>query len=189
MTIKFEISLAGDRSFFLIGALLPQLNHMAQEIERKFLVIGDRWRQLATGTEYRQGYLQRKNERTVRIRVAGDRGFLTIKGATEGVTRLEYEYPIPKTDALEMLSKLCDHPLIEKNRYRITHEGFTWEVDEFLGENQGLVIAEIELRSPTETFPKPDWIGAEVSGLPRYYNASLVGYPYSQWTPAERQSV
>lgn len=162
---------------------------MAQEIERKFLVVGDRWRELVAGTEYRQGYLQRETQRTVRIRVAGDRGFLTIKGATEGVTRLEYEYPIPKADALEMLTNLCDRPPIEKNRYHITHAGFVWDVDEFLGANEGLVIAEIELRSPNETFSKPDWVGPEVSGLARYYNASLVSYPYSQWSPAERQSV
>ena len=162
---------------------------MAKEIERKFLVFGDRWRQLAEGMEYRQGYLQRQNKRTVRVRIAGDRGFLTIKGETRGVTRLEYEYPIPKDDALEMLANLCDHPQIQKKRYHIVHEGFKWDVDEFFGDNAGLIVAEIELRSPTEAFPKPDWIGVEVSGLSRYYNASLVSYPYSQWTTAERQSV
>ncbi|MGB2924631.1 MAG: CYTH domain-containing protein [Limnothrix sp.] len=160
---------------------------MAQEIERKFLVQGDRWRTLATGVHYRQGYLQRGTGRTVRVRIAGEQGFLTIKGQTTGLTRLEFEYPIPLADAVEMLEKLGDRPQIEKKRYRILFEKMVWEVDEFFGENQGLILAEIELENEAQTFPKPDWIAQEVTQASRYYNASLVSYPYSQWSAAEQQ--
>lgn len=159
---------------------------MNQEIERKFLVIGDRWRDLATGIHYRQGYLQRTKEKTVRVRIAGEKAFLTIKGQTIGIARLEFEYPIPVADAVEMLEQLGDRPQIEKMRYRIPMENFVWEVDEFFGENQGLIIAEIELQSEDQAFPKPDWIGAEVTHESRYYNANLVSYPYSQWTNQEQ---
>jgi adenylate cyclase len=119
---------------------------MAKEIERKFLVTGDAWR---TGecSDYRQGYLSIDKQRTVRIRVAGDTAFLTVKGITEGATRAEYEYSIPVTDAQAMLETLCLRPLIEKRRYRIQYNGMTWEIDEFLGENAGLVVAEIELET------------------------------------------
>lgn len=153
---------------------------MAIEIERKFLVIGEAWRTLTSGLRYCQGYLCRDPARTVRIRVAGERGYLTIKGATQGITRAEFEYPIPVAEA-EALLQLCDRPLIEKIRYRISHGELVWEIDEFLGENQGLIVAEVELRSPEQTFAKPDWIGAEVSDNPRYFNAALVANPYSQW--------
>ncbi|AFY38306.1 adenylate cyclase [[Leptolyngbya] sp. PCC 7376] len=160
---------------------------MAQEIERKFLVVGDRWRELAEGVYYRQGYLQRQPERTVRVRLAGEQGYLTIKGKSTGISRLEYEYQIPQADALEMLDILCDCPQIEKKRYCIPYEGFIWEVDEFFGENEGLILAEIELQSEAQTFLKPDWIGAEVTQFSRYFNAKLVSYPYSRWTTAEQQ--
>lgn len=159
---------------------------MNQEIERKFLVNGDRWRDLATGIHYRQGYLQRTKEKTVRVRIAGEKAFLTIKGQTIGIGRLEFEYPIPVADAVEMLEKLGDRPQIEKKRYRIPVENFVWEVDEFFGENQGLIMAEIELQSEDQAFLKPDWIGVEVTHASRYYNANLVSYPYSQWTSAEQ---
>lgn len=155
---------------------------MPQEIERKFLVCGDRWRQLGEGIPYRQGYLQRTPEKTVRVRIAGDKAFLTIKGKTEGIARLEFEYPIPLTDAQELLEKLGDRPQIEKIRYRIPLGEFIWEVDEFLGENQGLILAEIELEYEAQPFPKPDWISTEVTGDRRYYNANLVNYPYNQWS-------
>ena len=161
---------------------------MAVEIERKFLVVGDQWRSLGTGVHYSKGYLCRDPERTVRVRRAGEKAYLTIKGRTDGISRQEFEYEIPLADATAMLA-LCDRPPIEKIRYCIPQGDLVWEVDEFLGANEGLVIAEIELRSPSQTFPKPDWVGPEVSGLSRYYNASLVSYPYSQWSPAERQSV
>lgn len=155
---------------------------MPQEIERKYLVKHDGWRSHATGTLYRQGYLAREPNRTVRVRVAGDRGFLTIKGATQGISRVEYEYPIPLTDAQEMLDTLCDEPPLEKVRYLLTVGNLTWEIDEFRGANQGLILAEVELHDENQAIALPDWVGAEVSHDPRYYNANLIKVPYSQWT-------
>jgi len=154
---------------------------MPVEIERKFLVRGDDWRSLATGTLYRQGYLVSERGRTVRVRIAGDRGYLTIKGATVGISRSEYEYLIPVSDAAELLDTMCDRPLIEKLRYRIECQGLVWEVDEFLGENQGLLLAEVELDDAAQTISMPDWIGQEVSGDPRYFNSNLVKQPFTQW--------
>jgi adenylate cyclase len=153
---------------------------MAIEIERKFLVKGDEWKSMAMGVLYRQGYLPTQSGVTVRVRLIGDRAYLTIKSASLGHSRLEYEYPIPLEDAREMLDKLCDRPLIEKIRYKILHEDLIWEVDEFLGENQGLVIAEVELDDENRTIQLPNWIDREVSD-PKYFNANLVKYPYSQW--------
>lgn len=154
---------------------------MPTETERKFLVIGDGWRSQATGTLYRQGYLVAEPDRTVRVRIAGDRGFLTIKGKTEHISRPEFEYPIPLKDAAELLDTLCLRPLIEKTRYRLESEGFLWEIDEFRGENAGLILAEVELADPNQVLNLPGWVGAEVSQDPRYYNASLIRYSYSQW--------
>ena len=154
---------------------------MAEEIERKFLVAGEDWRALSRGTRYRQGYLSTVKERTVRVRTVGDKGFLTIKGVTIGATRSEYEYEIPAADADEMLDDLCEKPIIEKNRYKILLDDVTWEVDEFLGVNDGLVVAEVELQSEDQSFPKPDWIGEEVTDDPRYFNANLVARPFSTW--------
>jgi adenylate cyclase len=154
---------------------------MAIEIERKFLVKSEAWRNLAVGVVYRQGYLCTEPERTVRVRIAGDRAYLTIKGATIGQSRPEYEYPIPLADAAEMLAKLCHRPLIEKTRYRIALNDVVWEVDEFTADNEGLILAEVELRDETQSLQIPDWIGAEVSGDPRYFNSYLVQHPYSQW--------
>ncbi len=154
---------------------------MPTEIERKFLVKGDEWRTLATGTVYRQGYLSTKKGCTVRVRLVGNQGYLTIKGSTKGISRAEYEYPIPAEDAQEMLDNLCEPPLIEKTRYKIEFAGLTWEVDEFAGENQGLIIAEVELTDENQTIQLPDWIGKEVSDDPRYYNVNLTQHPYSQW--------
>jgi CYTH domain-containing protein len=153
---------------------------MAREIERKFVVRGDGWRQ-GDGTLYRQGYLSRESARTVRVRIAGGSGYLTVKGANEGITRREFEYAIPLSDAAEMLDHLCEQPLIEKTRYRIPHGGHTWEIDEFHGENQGLVVAEVELASADERPDLPDWIGEEVSQDSRYFNSSLVKRPYRSW--------
>ncbi|MCA1854883.1 CYTH domain-containing protein [Massilia oculi] len=155
---------------------------MGIEIERKFLPSGEAWRQLGEPVLLRQGYLCSDPMRTVRVRIEGDAGVLTIKSKGTGVSRGEWEYPIPLSEAQELLDNLCERPLVEKYRRRIAHAGFTWEVDEFLGENAGLVVAEIELPSEDAVFDKPDWIGAEVSGDPRYYNASLIRFPYSQWS-------
>ena len=154
---------------------------MGKEIERKFLVVGDAWRQLATGTMYRQGYLSTVKERTVRVRTIGDQGYLTIKGITTGVSRTEFEYPIPVAHANAMLDDLCERPLIEKHRYQIDFSGLIWEVDEFHGDNQGLILAEVELAEENQQFDKPEWIGVEVSGDPRYFNSNLTKNPYSKW--------
>ncbi len=155
---------------------------MGVEIERKFLLSGDAWRQQGKPVLLRQGYLCSDPVRTVRVRIEGDAGVLTIKSKGTGVSRGEWEYPIPLLEAQELLDTLCERPLVEKYRRRIAHAGFTWEVDEFLGENAGLVVAEIELPSEDTVFDKPDWIGREVSGDKRYYNSSLIRFPYSQWT-------
>ena len=154
---------------------------MGTEIERKFLLIGDSWRSLATGTKYRQGYLNSTKERVVRVRTVDDDGFLTIKGITTGATRVEHEYKIPKKDATEMINELCEKPIIEKNRYKIDFAGFIWEVDEFFGENQGLIVAEIELENEEQSFEKPEWIGDEVTGDPKYFNSNLIVNPYTKW--------
>ncbi len=154
---------------------------MAKEIERKFLVVGDAWKKLAQGVHYRQGYLNSMKERTVRIRTVGDKAFMTVKGPTVGVTRLEFEYPIPFEDCVTMLEHLAEQPIIEKTRYKIPMGEFVWEIDEFHGVNEGLIVAEIELKSEDQAFEKPTWIGEEVSGDPRYYNSMLVAHPYSTW--------
>jgi adenylate cyclase len=154
---------------------------MAQEIEKKFLITNEDWRGLAEGRHYCQGYLSTQKGRTVRVRTIGEKGFLTVKGRTVGETRLEFEYEIPVKDARELLLELCHKPLIEKTRYKIPFDGFTWEVDEFAGENQGLIFAEIELKYEGETFSQPHWIGKEVTDDPRYYNANLVNTPYRDW--------
>jgi CYTH domain-containing protein len=153
---------------------------MALEIERKFLVREYQWRN-GQGTLYRQGYLNSDKKRNVRIRVIENRGYLTVKGISQGAVRSEYEYEIPKVDADAMLDDLCDKPLIEKIRYANDFKGFVWEVDEFLGENKGLIVAELELESEDQTYLKPEWIGEEVTGDPKYFNASLIHHPYSKW--------
>ena len=154
---------------------------MAKEIERKFLVIGDDWRQLAKGTHYRQGYLNSAKERTVRIRTIDDKAYLTVKGPTVGVTRQEYEYEIPHADCVQMLEHLAEKPIIEKTRYKIPFAGLTWEIDEFFGVNAGLIVAEVELASESQAFEKPAWVGAEISSDPRYFNSNLVKNPYTTW--------
>lgn len=154
---------------------------MVQEIERKFLVRNDAWRNNAKGTRVRQGFLCTEPERTVRVRVAGDRGTLTIKGKTVGVTRDEFEYPIPREHAEQLLDTLCLRPLIEKVRYVLREGAHTWEVDVFEGENDGLVVAEVELEREDEAFERPEWLGREVTGDPRYFNANLVENPYRNW--------
>jgi len=155
---------------------------MPTEIERKFLVTGDSWRSTATGESYCQGYIATTAPgHSVRVRIAGEKAYLTIKGPSNGLSRAEFEYAIPLGDAKEMLETLCDRPLIEKTRYRLPIGPVVWEIDEFKGENAGLLIAEVELQSEDQTIELPDWVGQDVSGNPRYYNASLVKRPYSQW--------
>lgn len=152
-----------------------------KEIERKFLVVSDDWRGGTDSVLIRQGFLSTSKERTVRVRVIGEKAFLTVKGLTVGITRSEFEYEIPKADAEIMLQDLCEKPLIEKRRYMRWSYHLCFEIDEFLGENEGLVIAELELSSETQTFERPSWLGAEVSHDPRYYNANLIKNPYSSW--------
>lgn len=154
---------------------------MSREIERKYLVTGDEWRALGTATQIRQGYLSTVKERTVRIRVVGDAAYLTIKGITQGATRTEFEYPIPVPDAHQMLDELCERPLIEKTRHVVVVGGMVWEVDEFAGANDGLTIAEVELEYEDQAFEIPDWVGAEVTSDPRYFNANLIDRPFSTW--------
>ena len=153
---------------------------MGVEIERKFLVKDDSWKASAdTGLLCRQGYLCSGTGKTVRVRIMGERAFLTIKGPTEGISRSEFEYEIPVADA-EALFAMCDG-LVEKVRYLVEHEGMTWELDLFSGANEGLVMAEIELDSEEQSFVLPAWAGDEVSGDPRYYNAQLLRCPFSEW--------
>ena len=153
---------------------------MALEIERKFLVLGSPWKALPQGALMRQGYLLASPEKIVRIRVDGDAAMLTVKSAGEGIVRGEWEYSIPVADANDLL-QLCEQPLIEKYRYRIPYAGMLWELDVFTGANAGLVVAEIELDSESQTFEKPGWVGAEVSDDLRYLNANLQSHPYSSW--------
>ena len=154
---------------------------MGKEIERKFIVSGDAYKSLAKGVLYRQGYLSSDMGKSVRVRVFNDRGYLTVKGPSMGATRLEYEYEIPANEANEMLEYLCERPIIEKFRYKFQFEGFTWEIDEFLGENEGLIIAEIELPDENTVFKKPDWVGREVTGDPKYLNSNLIKNPYKNF--------
>ena len=152
---------------------------MAIEIERKFLVTGTDWRQGA-GTVFSQGYLNRDKARTVRVRIAGAKAFLTIKGASQGATRAEFEYEIPLADAEQLLA-LCEGPIIQKVRRVLVHAGSTWEVDEFEGPNAGLVVAEIELTSEDQVFERPAWLGQEVTDDVRYFNSNLATTPFSAW--------
>jgi adenylate cyclase len=152
---------------------------MSTEIERKFLVDGIEWKQ-GDGVSYCQGYLNPNKERTVRVRIAGDKAFITIKGITNGISRAEFEYEIPVSDADQLL-KICEGPLIKKKRYIVIYKGDKWEIDEFSGENEGLVIAEIELENEGQLFERPGWVGKEVSDDPRYFNSSLAANPYSKW--------
>lgn len=153
---------------------------MSIEIERRFLVKGDGWKTMASeGLECRQGYLVSDKRKTVRIRLMGGVGYLTVKGAASGIARMEFEYEIDHADAAYMLM-LCDR-VVEKTRYMVEHHGMTWEVDVFSGANEGLVMAEVELESESQEPDLPDWIGEEVSGDPRYYNACLARHPYATW--------
>ena len=154
---------------------------MGIEIERKFLIINDNWRTNSTGVLYRQGYLSTDKDRTVRVRIIDDTGFMTVKGITKNSQRAEFEYKIPFDDAQWMLDNLCKKPLIEKKRFKINYSGLIWEVDEFIGENQGLILAEVELKDVNQKIAIPDWIGEEVTENEAYYNANLVINPYKNW--------
>jgi len=154
---------------------------VAKEIERKFLVSGDAWRGGSPGTRIRQGYLSRQAERTVRVRSAGGKGTLTIKGKSQGATRDEYEYEIPASDADELLDRLCERPLVEKTRYLVPYGGLTWEIDVFEGDNRGLVVAEVELEDERQAVPLPPWILREVTQEARYFNSNLARHPFKTW--------
>lgn len=158
---------------------------MGTEIERKFLVADDSWRTVATSSSrIRQGYLCVDPSRTVRVRIAGDRAWLTIKGASHGAVRSEYEYALPVTDAQAMLDRLCRPGQVDKTRHLVPHGALTFEVDEFHGDNAGLVLAEIELDAADTHVDLPAWIASEVTGDPRYFNAHLVQHPFRTW-PAQ----
>ena len=154
---------------------------MGKEIERKFLVVKEKWR-MGNGTKYCQGYLNSVKERTVRVRTVNNKGYLTIKGLTIKASRLEFEYEIPIEEADEMLHELCEKPLIEKKRYIVEHGDLIWEIDEFFGENEGLVVAEVELQNIDQEFEKPEWIGEEVTDDPRYFNSNLIQNPFTKWS-------
>jgi len=162
------------------------------EIERKFLLKNDAWRgEVASSQRLTQGYLTPSPgladenlplNASVRVRSDGERAFINIKSMTLGVSRDEFEYPIPQADAEHMLAGLCSGPVIDKIRHHVHHAGMLWEIDEFLGENAGLVVAEVELESEDQYFERPEWLGDEVSDDPRYYNVSLVRHPYKDWS-------
>jgi adenylate cyclase len=155
---------------------------MALEIERKFRVLNGNWRgAVRTSTLLRQGYLANTPRASVRVRLAGDQGWLSVKAMTGGLARAEYEAAISPADANEMLQSLCEGLLIEKWRHIVVHQGDEWEIDEFLAPNAGLVIAELELESPQQQFALPAWLGSEVTHDERYYNFRLSQHPYSRW--------
>lgn len=154
---------------------------MAKEIERRFLVTGEGWREGARGVMLRQGFLSAVKERVVRVRVAGEEATLTIKGIARGLSRAEFEYAIPMDDADYLLNHLCLRPFIEKRRHTVVAAGMVWVVDEFYGENDGLVMAEVELEREDQPVELPPWVGKEVSHDPRYQNSSLSQHPYRLW--------
>ncbi len=158
-----------------------KLIQMGLEIGKKFLIKADTWRAgVHTAIEIKQGYLNSEVERIVRVRIFGDKGFLTIKGKNENLTRKEFEYNIPLNEAYSLLG-LCEKPLIEKTRHLYLHHGNNWEIDVFKGENEGLIIAEIELSSEDQEFKIPKWIGEEISTDSKYYNSSLIANPFVNW--------
>jgi len=155
---------------------------VAIEIERKFLLRSEAWRALARSRVLmRQGYLSSNNHSSIRVRIAGDDAWLNLKAKRSTRTRLEFEYPIPRDDADEILRDLCSGPLVEKYRHEIVAGPHVWEIDEFLGDNAGLIVAEIELGSEDEPFDRPQWLGAEVTEDERYYNFNLAKRPYREW--------
>ena len=159
---------------------------MPKEIERKFLLSSGEWRANARGFFCRQGYLAINERCTARVRVVGDQAFVTIKGKRSGISRDEYEYPVPVAHANEMLARLCEQPIIEKTRHLVQAGDLLWEIDEFSGENQGLIVAEVELKDEAQSVPLPPWIGREVTSDRKYLNASLVRHPYCRWSEEEK---
>ncbi len=161
---------------------------MAVETERKFLLKNNDWRLLVSAQrQIMQGYLNSEPERTVRVRISDGQGIITIKSKSEGLSRAEYEYNIPVADAREMMA-LCEKPIIEKTRHLLTFENKLWEIDEFDGDNKGLIVAEVELESERETPTLPYWLGEEVSYDKKYFNASLIQHPYCQWKTGEKEA-
>jgi len=159
---------------------------MPLEIERKFLVVGRAWDDGSPGVRLTQGYLARAAGCTVRIRIcSNDEAWLTVKGRTQGISRAEFEYPIPVPDARELLD-LCEGPPIDKTRHRVAFGGHVWEIDVFHGANEGLVVAELELEDEATNPPLPQWVGREVSHERRYFNSQLVAAPFTSWSPEER---
>jgi len=155
---------------------------MPIEIERKFLLSSDKWRdEVIRSSRIRQGYMGKIDKASVRIRVQGDKANINIKSATLDIRRMEYEYEIPLSEAEEMLDQLCNQPQIDKTRFIVEQGKHTWEIDEFYGDNQGLLVAEVELGSEDEEIFKPDWLGEEVTADPRYYNVSLIKHPFNKW--------
>ena len=160
---------------------------MPIEIERKYLLLDESWRlQADAGMKMRQGYLSNNEKSSIRVRISGKMANLNIKSATPGCVRSEYEYPVPLAEAEELLQNLCHDALIEKVRYLVEFSGFVWEIDVFAGANQGLIVAEIELKALDQEFPAPPWLGREVSDEIRYYNSQLISYPFCQWSPEEK---
>ncbi len=155
---------------------------MPVEIERKFLLSSDKWRdEVVRSSRIRQGYMGVIDKASVRIRIQGDKANINIKSATLEIRRMEYEYEIPIDEAVEMLDELCNQPQIDKTRYIVKRDGHVWEIDEFHGDNQGLLVAEVELESEDEAIIKADWLGEEVTADPRYYNVSLIKHPFKVW--------
>lgn len=154
---------------------------MAVEIEKKFLLNHFPESLLKNPVYISQGYIPHSREGVIRIRIFGDQGFITFKSRTVNAARLEFEYPVPADDAKQMMDLFCLKPVIEKNRFHYDFKGFTWEIDCFTGDNQGLIVAEIELSHVDQPFEKPDWIGKEVTGDPRFFNSNLVNHPYNTW--------
>jgi len=159
---------------------------MAKEIERKFLIDLTKVGDLGEGTFIKQAYIPTQDHTAVRLRLKGEDAYLTIKGENKGLSRTEFDYPIPVSDALTMIEELCAGPVIEKTRYHIQYDNHLWEIDIFAGENQGLVVAEIELQAEDESFTPPAWVTHEVSHDPKYYNSSLLSHPFAQWPSSHR---
>lgn len=155
---------------------------MAKEIERKFLIDLEKIGSLEDGTVMKQGYITTKDKTVVRVRLVGEKAYLTLKGENTGISRIEFEYEIPVIDAQEIMTELCNGPVVEKTRYLVVNYGHAWEVDIFHGDNDGLVVAEIELGSEAEKFELPHWVTEEVSGDAKYYNSSLLDKPFKNWT-------
>ena len=156
---------------------------MATEIERKFLILNQDWQEhIGAEAHIAQGYLASNEFSSTRIRIQDDKANINIKSATLGISRTEFEYVIPVDDAQQMINDLCVKPVIEKTRYFVRHNKHTWEIDVFSGDNEGLIVAEIELSSADEAFETPSWIGEEVSNDARYYNVCLVKNPYKTWS-------